>query len=302
MLVVQEIFMTFFPILPMLWLVYAAQSFSNIIETGKFKRAKIVIDRISDLWPKNLRWKVTGSGIKSSSVEDFMNAYQKVVIASCTYLIACLVHFALLVVRSICAVQNYYRFTGNDSSGLVFRFVCISLVVSYIFFIEPVGKLVLGRGKFEAVYETIIDGITTWAKLIIASSVEFALSFIMLYLYVIHAEGFLDKYQIGTPFWTKLAMLMVYQYVILAVISILLSSMLRKISSWLNKKSFADTWLQLYITDDKLYQILKNSTYISLVLVYAVAEESNSPVAAIIGVLFLIDTYIDNNKKIRGLI
>lgn len=301
MVTVREIFLTIFPIFPMLWLMYTAQSFCALTKTGKIKKAKIEIEKISDLRPKNLRKKVIGTGIKSASIDSFINAYQKVFYAGCIYIITCLAHFVLIVSRFVYVFQNYCKTTGNVRLLLVLRFACISLVLSYIFFIEPVGKSVWGKKKFESLYETIMDGIAAWAKLVVACSIEFAISFLMLWGYVFCAESFLDSCTIGEPFWTKLAMLMVYQYFILAVISTILRVILNKIYSRLNGKFHAGAWLEPYTKCNNLYNALKNGTYISLVLISALAETSNSPVAAIIGVLFLVDTYIDKCKDNWGL-
>lgn len=301
MVIVREIFLTIFPIFPMLWLMHTAQSFCALAKTGKIKKAKIEIEKISDLHPKNLRRKVIGTGIKSASIDSFINAYQKVFHAGLIYVIACLAHFVLIVWRFMRALQNYCNSADYDRLMRVLPFVCISLALSYIFFIEPVGKVVLGKGKFESLYEATIDRIATWGKLIIASSIEFAISFFMLQKYVFRAESFLDSCTIGEPFWTKLAMLMVYQYFILAVISTILSVIINKIYSRLNGKFHADAWLEPYTKCNNLYNALKNGTYISLVLVYALAEKCVSSVATIIGVLFLVDTYIDKCKDNWGL-
>ena len=60
--------------------------------------------------------------------------------------------------------------------------------------------------------------------------------------------------------------------------------------------------LKKYIENHIIYSLLKNCTYLSMVFVYAIATDSkkaDTPVAAAIGILFLIDTFFTQEKAIQ---
>ena len=57
-----------------------------------------------------------------------------------------------------------------------------------------------------------------------------------------------------------------------------------------------------YYQGNTLYSILKNSTYVSMIFVTAIAQvtdKTGTPMAQAIGILFLIDTYFTNLENIR---
>ena len=61
-------------------------------------------------------------------------------------------------------------------------------------------------------------------------------------------------------------------------------------------------FLKKYTENQILYSLFKNCTYLSMVLVYAVAidsDKSATPIAAAIGILFLIDTFFAQEKAIQ---
>lgn len=99
-------------------------------------------------------------------------------------------------------------------------------------------------------------------------------------------------------FWIALLFLLLYQYMVLRIFS----GILQKIIKLIMKKSNNLHFLKKYTENQILYSLFKNCTYLSMVLMYAVATDSDkaaTPIAAAIGILFLIDTFFSEEKAIQ---
>lgn len=71
---------------------------------------------------------------------------------------------------------------------------------------------------------------------------------------------------------------------------------------FITKKIHKLQCFEKYVKGEIIYLIFKNCTYLSMVFVYAVAvgrDKSGMPLAAAIGVLFLVDTFLLRKKRYK---
>ena len=76
------------------------------------------------------------------------------------------------------------------------------------------------------------------------------------------------------------------------------------VMKWLTKKmSIINKYIEKYCDIEVLYGLIKNGTYLSMVIVYAIAleaDKANTPIAAAIGILFLFDSFVMQDNSIRN--
>ena len=134
--------------------------------------------------------------------------------------------------------------------------------------------------------------------LIAKYSCEFVSSFFILFVYIKTLENLLILIEVEMTFWIALSFLILYQYMILKIFSWILQNIIIFTIKKLNHLHI----LKKYIENHIIYSLLKNCTYLSMVFVYAIATDSkkaDTPVAAAIGILFLIDTFFTQEKAIQ---
>ena len=119
-----------------------------------------------------------------------------------------------------------------------------------------------------------------------------------MYGYIILVKKILVFAQIDLTFWLALLILMLYQYMLLKLVS----NIVKWIIIFITKKIHKLQCFEKYVKGEIMYLILKNCTYLSMVFVYAVSvgmDKSGTPLAGAIGVLFLVDTFFAQENAIQ---
>lgn len=144
----------------------------------------------------------------------------------------------------------------------------------------------------------MLEIIVEWFKQIIKYICEIMVSFFPMYVYIILVNKILLCAQIKLTFWIDLLILMLYQYMLLK----LFSNIIKWIIMFITKKIHKLQCFEKYVKGEIIYLIFKNCTYLSMVFVYAAAvgrDKSGMPLAAAIGVLSLVDTFLLRKKRYK---
>ena len=296
-----QLMISMFPIVPLIYFSFHVNRFWNVLKKGScIKEKNMSFNGIKDFSPKKIRRELeSDSSIEKKIIDETIKAYQNVLLAFCIYISFWILYLILIVVR-IVWLCNHYRLLNPQEGGSVSASIVMSVLVSYWLFLTPIFELFnlnklsnLGYITWKFLQD-ILDKCQKKFHSIIKYFCQILVSFILMYVYIFFVKKVLNSVQIKINFWNALIILMLYQYMILK----LLSNIIIFIAIKINKIQY----LERYADDNILYLFLKNSTYLSMVLVYATAVDegkAEAPFIAAIGILFLIDTFFDKEKEIQ---
>ncbi len=259
---------------------------------------------IKDFFPKNIRQKLErDSGIEKNFSDEALKDYRKLILAFCVYVLFWILYLIGIVVR-IVWLSNNYKLLEPQKQGYVIDSILMSILILYWLFLTPIFEQFHWKKLSQLGYITweffqgAINIIVERLKQIIKYICELLVSFVPMYIYIILVKQILVFAEIELTFWRALQILMLYQYVLLKLVS----NIVKRIIAFITKKIHRLSCLEQYVKDEIIYLFLKNCTYLSMVCIYAVSvdkEKSGTPLAGAICVLFLIDTFLAQENAIQ---
>lgn len=301
-----QIFIAICPIVPLFYFATKVYRFCNVLNKRRCIREKhISFKGIKDFFPKRIRQELeSDSSIVKRFIDEVLEAYQKLLLAFCVYILFWILYFTGIVVRIVWLFNNHYALLDPQEHGCLIGSVLMSILILYWFLLTPIFDFFHWKKLSNLGYITwkflldMLEIIVEWFKQIIKYICEIMVSFFPMYVYIILVNKILLCAQIKLTFWIDLLILMLYQYMLLK----LFSNIIKWIIMFITKKIHKLQRFEKYVKGEIIYLIFKNCTYLSMVFVYAVAvgrDKSGMPLAAAIGVLFLVDTFFAQEKAIQ---
>lgn len=301
-----QIFIAICPIVPLFYFATKVYRFCNVLNKRRCIREKhISFKGIKDFFPKRIRQELeSDSSIVKRFIDEVLEAYQKLLLAFCVYILFWILYFTGIVVRIVWLFNNHYALLDPQEHGCLIGSVLMSILILYWFLLTPIFDFFHWKKLSNLGYITwkflldMLEIIVEWFKQIIKYICEIMVSFFPMYVYIILVNKILLCAQIKLTFWIDLLILMLYQYMLLK----LFSNIIKWIITFITKKIHKLQCFEKYVKGEIIYLIFKNCTYLSMVFVYAVAvgrDKSGMPLAAAIGVLFLVDTFFAQEKAIQ---
>lgn len=301
-----QIFIAICPIVPLFYFATKVYRFCNVLNKRRCIREKhISFKGIKDFFPKRIRQELeSDSSIVKRFIDEVLEAYQKLLLAFCVYILFWILYFTGIVVRIVWLFNNHYALLDPQEHGCLIGSVLMSILILYWFLLTPIFDFFHWKKLSNLGYITwkflldMLEIIVEWFKQIIKYICEIMVSFFPMYVYIILVNKILLCAQIKLTFWIDLLILMLYQYMLLK----LFSNIIKWIIMFITKKIHKLQCFEKYVKGEIIYLIFKNCTYLSMVFVYAVAvgrDKSVMPLAAAIGVLFLVDTFFAQEKTIQ---
>ncbi len=306
MFVLTQIFIAVCPFIPLFYFATKIYRFDNILNKRRCIREKqISFKGVKDFSPKKIRQGLEkDSSILKRFIDEVLEAYQKLLLASFIYVIFWILYLVGIVVRVVWLFNNHYELLEPQELGCVMGSILMSILVLYWLLLTPIFEFFHWKKLSDLGYITwkflqdMTEKIVDWFKQISKYICEFMVSFFPMYGYIFLVKKIFAIIQVEITFWIALLILMVYQYMGVK----LFSCILQKIIMFMTKKISKLQGVEKYAKGEIMYLLLKNCTYLSMVFVYAVAvdsEQSSTPLAAALGVLFLIDTFLAQEKTIQ---
>lgn len=301
-----QIFIAICPIVPLFYFATKVYRFCNVLNKRRCLREKhISFKGIKDFFPKRIRQELeSDSSIVKRFIDEVLEAYQKLLLAFCVYILFWILYFTGIVVKIVWLFNNHYALLDPQEHGCLIGSVLMSILILYWFLLTPIFDFFHWKKLSNLGYITwkflldMLEIIVEWFKQIIKYICEIMVSFFPMYVYIILVNKILLCAQIKLTFWIDLLILMLYQYMLLK----LFSNIIKWIIMFITKKIHKLQCFEKYVKGEIIYLIFKNCTYLSMVFVYAVAvgrDKSGMPLAAAIGVLFLVDTFFAQEKAIQ---
>lgn len=301
-----QIFIAICPIVPLFYFATKVYRFCNVLNKRRCIREKhLSFKGIKDFFPKRIRQELeSDSSIVKRFIDEVLEAYQKLLLAFCVYILFWILYFTGIVVRIVWLFNNHYALLDPQEHGCLIGSVLMSILILYWFLLTPIFDFFHWKKLSNLGYITwkflldMLEIIVEWSKQIIKYICEIMVSFFPMYVYIILVNKILLCAQIKLTFWIDLLILMLYQYMLLK----LFSNIIKWIIMFITKKIHKLQCFEKYVKGEIIYLIFKNCTYLSMVFVYAVAvgrDKSGMPLAAAIGVLFLVDTFFAQKKAIQ---
>lgn len=301
-----QIIIAICPVAPLFYLAMEVYGFSNALDKRRCIREKnITFKRIKDFLPKNIRRELgSDSGMVKECIDEVLKAYQKLLLASCIYVLFWILYLIGIVVRISWLFNNHYKSLEPQEYGGVVGSIIMSILVLYWFLLTPIFEFFhwnklseLGHNTWNFL-QNLVNRIAEWFKRCIKYTCELILSFFPMYGYIILIKKLLAFAQVNLTFGLALLILMLYQYMLLKLVSNILEGIIKFIIKRIHKLQC----FEKYVKGEIMYLILKNCTYLSMVFVYAVSvsmDNSGTSLAEAIGVLFLIDTFFAQENVIQ---
>lgn len=301
-----QIFIAICPIVPLFYFATKVYRFCNVLNKRRCIREKhISFKGIKDFFPKRIRQELeSDSSIVKRFIDEVLEAYQMLLLAFCVYILFWILYFTGIVVRIVWLFNNHYELLDPQEHGCLIGSVLMSILILYWFLLTPIFDFFHWKKLSNLGYITwkflldMLEIIVEWFKQIIKYICEIMVSFFPMYVYIILVNKILLCAQIKLTFWIDLLILMLYQYMLLK----LFSNIIKWIIMFITKKIHKLQCFEKYVKGEIIYLIFKNCTYLSMVFVYAAAvgrDKSGMPLAAAIGVLFLVDTFFAQEKAIQ---
>lgn len=301
-----QIIIAIYPIGVLFYFATKVYRFCNILNKRRGIREKNISFRgVKDFFPKNIRKKLErDSSIVKRFIDEVLDAYKKLLLAFCVYVLFWISYLIVMAVRIAWLFNKHYESLKPQEYGYVIGSILMSVLILYWFILTPVFDFFHWKILSELGYITwnflqdMLNRIAEWLKKIIKYMCELIVSFVPMYGYIILVERILVFTKIDLTLWLALLILMLYQYILLKIVS----KIVQWIIKFITKKNHKLQCFERYAKDEIMYLILKNCTYLSMVLVYAVSvgmDKSGTPLAGAIGVLFLIDTFFAQEGVIQ---
>lgn len=306
MFFIVQLLIALCPIIPLACIAIRAHQFYVTLNKRRTIREKqIYFNKLTDFFPKKLKQKLEREhDIVKRFVKEIMQAYRKLLFSLCIYIVFWFIYIFILVIRIISVFNNYYEFLEPRKYGCVIGSILMSILILYWLLLTPIfelfhrNKSVNRSRQTWCILKKATEKIQELFMQIAKYLCEIGCSLFSLCAYICALKKLFIFIEVKMTFWIALLFLLLYQYMVLRIFS----GILQKIIKLIMKKSNNLHFLKKYTENQILYSLFKNCTYLSMVLMYAVATDSDkaaTPIAAAIGILFLIDTFFSEEKAIQ---
>ena len=303
MFVIVQIFIVLCPLILLFYFGMEIYKFDRIINKRRIIREKqLQFKGIGDFLPRKIKKQLEKDPqIIKRFVNEIIKAYTKVLFAMGIYITFWILYLIGIIIRIIWLFNDHYNGKSPEEYGCIIGSIIMSALMVYWLLLMPIFEFFHLRKSYELGYTIWIFfqyALNEWIIPVFKYSMEFIVSFLVLYGYTLLVKKFLQYFYFEMTFIIALTTLMLYQYGILKALSQILKVILQKIS--LRFEGCEN--IKKYIKDNIIYLILKNTTYLSMVVIYAIAvylDKAEVPMASAIGVLFLIDTFFAQEKAIQ---
>lgn len=236
-----QIFIAICPIVPLFYFATKVYRFCNVLNKRRCIREKhISFKGIKDFFPKRIRQELeSDSSIVKRFIDEVLEAYQKLLLAFCVYILFWILYFTGIVVRIVWLFNNHYALLDPQEHGCLIGSVLMSILILYWFLLTPIFDFFHWKKLSNLGYITwkflldMLEIIVEWFKQIIKYICEIMVSFFPMYVYIILVNKILLCAQIKLTFWIDLLILMLYQYMLLK----LFSNIIKWIIMFITKKS-----------------------------------------------------------------
>lgn len=295
------------PFIPML--VYAVQVFKFLELVDENKELKEIEFygqlKLSTLMPKKMECELRKNHqISNEVIKNITTQYRKVFYTVGLYGLFWIGYIIYIVFKfnSLINFQEVDIAITPEQLGAHWATWFINIIIIFKLLIAPICET-FGVKKVSQIVDRLIifimdssNKIMNYLGKYLEKVFVLVSSLVTLYLYISVCYWLFIHIEIPIKFYTILPLLMFYQYILIIGFSKLLSPILKKILK--GRK----------IYEEIIREIIQNSTYLCLVVIYSYAvyissETTAFPVAA--GILFMIDTYIkqletteDKRKKL----
>ena len=291
------------PILPMVYLAYRVYKFNTIIKKRSSTRNKqLSLNRLKDFFPKNLERQLKNDHkIVNSHVTELINRYKQLLISLLCYVLFWLVYVTFIVIRIFWIFRGYYSSLNSSEFGCVIGSVLMSILTVYWLLLIPLFKI-LHFNKMAnfgyKIWRLLQENILLYFQIAVKYTIELGISLFLLTYYIKIFKCLYKSINLEFEFWLALVTLILYQYMVLKIFSAIISKCFR---FFVQKYKKIGVFVKRYTSNDMLYASMKNCTYLSMLLIYAMAvkvDKLSAPIVAAIGVLFLLDTFLEKEKDI----
>ncbi|MBQ7919039.1 MAG: hypothetical protein IJ324_03735 [Lachnospiraceae bacterium] len=284
-------------LLPIVFVVFLVNSYKILENAFKERRTiretRIYFKSVFDFFPSNVE-KVLTSNKKNckDDIATFMKNYYKVFRRIIVYYGFWITYIVMIVMRIHHLCSGFYIKMGLSDNGSVIAFIIASILEVYWFLLSPIFEF-YGKSQLVAlgywVYKSI-EKISLIGSKFIARFFGVVISYIILYWFigVFEKRIYVHISQYGVC--SYIAFLMIYQYGFLNVIASIVSKI-----PFLKRKD-----ISLFVGLDRkvIYSSLKNCTYLAMIFINSLLENSDDIIVISIGFLFLFDDYLVKDKEI----
>ena len=284
------------PFVPLVYVIKELDNLCKVLNQNRcIKEKHISFKGIKDFFPKNIRQELgSDSGIEKKDIDEVLNAYRKLVFSFYVYVLFWILYLIGIAVRVGWLFNNHCELHKPQEYGSVIGSILTSILILYWLFLTPLFEFIHWKKLSELGYLTwkflqdILYKISEKFKQITTYICKLGLSLVALNVYTLFVKKILISVRIDLTFRSALLMLMFYQYILLDLVSRIVKCIKMRVIKSESKclKKYGDSKL--------IYLMLKNDTYLSMVVIYAVAvymNKSEIPLIAAMGVLFLFDTF-----------
>ena len=285
------------PILVSIYFAYKVYDLYVILdEEGLTGKNELKFNSWKDFLLKNVLFQLK---VKEEIINKVIQAYKKLIFSIIIYIVWGIGYFLKIIFDISGLFSNYHNITDSTEFGAIIGIIISSIFIFIQLFLIPLLKFLNLKKAYnliEVAYSNLfklsdkIIKFIKWQLFIVFCTIT---SFFLISLIKNLISN--SKYiQIEMNFFNSLIFLIFYQYILLRIFSWILKLIIIKVK---RKKTILS-----YYQGNTLYSILKNSTYVSMIFVTAIAQvtdKTGTPMAQAIGILFLIDTYFTNLENIR---
>lgn len=308
MIFILSIIFVLLPFMPMIYLVYRVQKLDNFINTKKVIRdMEISIVKLKDILPNQVEAKLKKNAkIVDSLRRKVIKKYKWCFCAFLIYFFCGVVYITGIIVAIVLMFIGFFAKTNSVEFGMIIGCVTMCILEAYWFFLMPIFRYFELKIMEDIGYilwsflRKLTNKIVDYLKNAIMYLVGLVISCFILYYYTYLVKLMFDNFKIGMNLWLVLIAFMLYQYMILHILACVVFVVMK----WLTKKmSIINKYIEKYCDIEVLYGLIKNGTYLSMVIVYAIAleaDKANTPIAAAIGILFLFDSFVMQDNSIRN--
>lgn len=303
MIVLKEILLTLWPFLVIVICLWLNVKYGNALNNGrKILENQTSFRKVKYFSPKNIKQKLEcDSSLEDINIEKLLGVYRKTLLIICIYGFCGVIYLVSIIVRVFRVFNNHYAMVEPRYLGVIIGSIIMSTLFFYWFFLTPIfeffqlNKLVnLGYDLWDF-FQNMQKVFEKISKNFIKYFLNFFIALYSLYIYLMVVN---ELSQTRITFWIALMVLAGYQYGWIRFLSFIIQQILKFIIKITNKFDC----LQKYTESKIIYLIFKNYTYLSMVFIFAMAadaDKSDLPMVAAMGVLFLIDTFISQEKAIQ---
>ena len=274
--------------------------FKSILYKNNYKLEEFIsFKKPKDFLHKNIRQKLESyNNIEKSFVNEIMRLYNNLLF----YILIWMLYILSIIV--IIKILFFSDFQFSDNKQL-FILVLVEFWILYEFLLTPIFKFLglkklyqFGYSMFE-IFSFIMERFIVKFKRLFIWIIDFVLGGFLFWIYIKISSIILTYANIEINFFMLLIItILFYNYVVLKIFSYIIKNVMIFLFNKCDKLKI----FEKHCKDDNIHLILKNATYLFMVVLYAnsiYTNNSDNIVFLAIATSFLFDTFIDKAKEIE---